>query len=339
MTERPRVREEPEDFFVDELPLYTACGVGDHTYVHVEKRLRTTEEVARLLARAAGARPRDVGYAGRKDRNAVTRQWFSVPGLDPRAACDLELPGVRILGADRHRNKLRTGHLRGNQFKLMVRGVSADRLERAEQAARELAATGMPNRFGAQRFGRDGNNAELGSALLRGEEPPGVGDRRERRFLVSALQSAVFNEVLGARTKPLDELEEGDVAMLHSSGGMFVVEDLARETERAHRFQISPTGPMYGTRLMLAEGAMGEREARVFERFGLPDPGELRTPRGLRLRGGRRPLRVPIGDLSLRTEGEGRLEISVTLPPGSYATVLLEELVGDFDEAGSAKVS
>jgi tRNA pseudouridine13 synthase len=339
MSDRPRIREHAEDFVVDELPLYAACGEGEHTFVRVEKRLSTTEEIVRMLARATGAAARDIGYAGRKDRNAVTRQWFSVPGLDPDRAGDLDLRGARVLEARRHRNKLRTGHLKANRFDLVVRGVSEELRERARVRAGEIAERGMPNRFGAQRFGREGDNAGRGRALLRGERVGGTGDRRARRFLLSALQSAVFNDVLAERPTPVDTVEIGDVAMLHTSGGMFVVEDLEREVERARQFAISPTGPMFGTRMLAAEGAPGARERAVFERWGLPDLETLEAPRGIRLRGGRRPLRVPARGLVLRPEGGDALRIVVTLPPGSYATVLLEELIGSFDERPLPAVS
>jgi cysteine synthase len=118
----PRIRTVVDDFFVDELPLYEPTGDGGHTFVRIEKRERNTEEVVRALARAAGVTHRDVGYAGRKDRRAVTRQWLSVPGLDPTRALSLSIPGVRVLEAVRHPHKLRTGQLRGNRFEIVVLG-------------------------------------------------------------------------------------------------------------------------------------------------------------------------------------------------------------------------
>jgi tRNA pseudouridine13 synthase len=339
MSDRPRIREHVDDFVVDEVPLYSPCGEGEHTFVRIEKRLRTTEEVVRMLARATGTRPRDIGYAGRKDRNAVTRQWFSVPGLDPRVAAELELRGADVLEAQRHRNKLRTGHLRANRFELVVRGVSEELRERARKRAGEISVRGMPNRFGIQRFGRDGDNAQRGGELLRGERVADAGDRRARRFLLSALQSAVFNDVLADRPTPIDAVEVGDVAMLHSSGGMFVVEDLARESERVGDFSISPTGPIFGTRMLAAEGVVGERERAIFQRWGLPELDALEAPKGIRLRGARRPLRAPTRGLVLQAQAGDALRIAVTLPPGSYATVLLEELLGDFDESPAPAVS
>ena len=116
-----RIRAEPEDFRVEELPLYPPCGEGDHTFVRLEKRLLNTEEVAVELARAAGVRPRDVGYVGRKDRVALATQTFSVPGLAPESALALELPGVRVLSALPHRHKLRVGQLAANRFEIRVR--------------------------------------------------------------------------------------------------------------------------------------------------------------------------------------------------------------------------
>lgn len=319
----PRIRASPEDFVVDEVPLYPASGEGTHTFLRIEKRLKTTEEVARSLARAAGVRPRDVGYAGRKDRVAVTRQWFSVPGLDPGAALELELPGARVLEASPHRHKLRTGHLRENRFDIRVRGVASAAFDGVQRRADEIARVGMPNRFGAQRFGRDGRNAEQGLALLRGEAR--VSDKRSARFLLSALQAAVFNRVLRDRPLPLDRLELGDIAVVNASGGLFPVEDPDRENARAAEFEISPTGPIFGQDPPEATGAPGAREAAACEQLGVPQRAELNAPRGIRLPGARRALRVRLADLETQLEGEV-LRLRFALPPGAFATVLLEEL-------------
>ena len=320
----PRLRALPEDFQVDEVPLYPASGEGDHTFVHVEKRLRTTEEVARALARAAQVAPREVGYAGRKDRRGVTRQWFSVPGLAPERALELSWPGVQVLTAARHRHKLRTGQLRGNRFRIVVREVGADDCRDAEAALSRLCRTGLPNRYGVQRFGTDGRNADRARHLLAGNGA--VGNRREARFLVSALQSAVFNRVLAERGAEFDRVRAGDVAVVHASGGLFVVDDPALEAPRAATFEISPTGPIFGTRVIAPQGATAETEARALAEFGI-DPENLRPPRGIRLRGGRRPLRVHLERVAVeRIDHELRLEF--TLPAGSYASVLLEEILG-----------
>jgi tRNA pseudouridine13 synthase len=322
----PVVAAVPEDFRVEELPLYRPLGTGEHTFVRVEKRLVTTEDVARALANAAGVAPREVGYAGRKDRRAVAQQWLSVPRLDPAAALALELPGVRVLEALRHAHKLRTGQLAGNRFDLRVREVPEAAAARAPEAVAELARRGFPNRFGPQRFGRDGRNAERGRSLLRGEWR--ARDRRAARFLLSALQSQVFNEVLAARPLPLDRLETGDVAVVHASGGVFLVEDAEREQPRADVFEISPTGPIFGGRMPRAEGAPGERERAAFEAWGVVDG--VRPPPGVRLRGARRALRVRPSDVSVRREGDG-LRLGFALPAGSYATVFVDVLLAAID--------
>jgi tRNA pseudouridine13 synthase len=335
-----RIRVAPEDFVVDEIPLYEPSGEGDHTFVRVEKRLRTTEDVARELARAAGVRPGDVGYAGRKDRAAVTRQWFSVPGLDPSAALELPLVAARVLEAQPHRHKLRTGQLRGNRFEIVAREVDDVVLARARQRASELARCGMPNRFGAQRFGREGDNAERGRELLAGGgRPPRGRDRRAARFLVSAFQAQLFNELLAERPLPLDRVELGDIAIRHESGGLFLVEDAAVDGERAASFEISATGPIFGTKMRLAEGAVASREAAVLEAHGLPAPAELEPPPGLRIRGGRRALRVPLVGLAIDVPEPGTARLRFELPAGSYASVLLEEVFEFLHEGPGPDVS
>ena len=317
----------PEDFRVDEIALYAPAGQGEHTFLRVEKCNRSTDEVARDLARAAGVRPRDVGYAGRKDRVAVTTQWFSVPRLSPEAALGLALPGVRVLEAAAHPHKLRTGQLRGNRFDIAVREVGVAEGPTLERRLEEMADRGMPNRFGPQRFGRYADNAERGRRLLSGVAR--VGDRRRARFLLSALQAEVFNAVLARRALPLDRLECGDVAVVHASGGLFLVEDLAREAPRAASFEISATGPIFGTRTLQPAAEVAAREREVLEACGVPAEG-LTPPRGIRLRGGRRPLRVRPEEASVLPLADG-VRLRFTLPAGSFATVLVEELLAPGD--------
>lgn len=314
----------PEDFVVDEIPLYPPSGEGEHTFVRVEKRLCNTEQVARALAREAGVRAADVGYAGRKDRVAITRQWLSVPGLDPERALGLEGDGWKVLEARPHRHKLRTGQLRGNRFELVVRELTPEELAHADQVLPEILERGFPNRYGPQRFGREGDNAERGREILRSGR---LGrDRRQARFLVSAFQAELFNAYLDRRTLPLDRVVVGEVAWKHDSGATFLVEDELQENLRAAAFEISPSGPIVGTRMPKPEGQPGEEEAEWLASCGLPDP--LVPPRGLRLRGGRRSLRVRASDLRWEPQEEGGLRLAFGLPPGSYATVLVAAVFG-----------
>jgi tRNA pseudouridine13 synthase len=325
-----RIRTEPEDFRVEELPLYSPSGEGEHTFVHVEKRLVTTEEVAQLLARAAGVGARDVGYAGRKDRLAVATQWFSVPRLDPHRALDLSFEGVRVLEATVHGHKLRTGQLRGNRFEIAVRGVDDKAREAARARLAEIGRVGMANPFGSQRFGRAGRNVEIGARLLRGEIV--LKDRRKARFAISALQSAVFNDVLAARPTGIGEFEFGDVAVLHGSGGQFLIEDVEREQPRAAAFEISPTGPIFGSRVIEPMGEVALREKAALELRGIC-LADLRPPRGIRLRGARRALRVRPGNTQMRDFPSG-FWLEFELPPGSYATVLIRAVLAEEPEVG-----
>jgi tRNA pseudouridine13 synthase len=330
-----RIRTEPEDFRVEELPLYPPSGEGEHTFVRVEKRLVTTEEVASALAHAAGVRARDVGYAGRKDRLAVATQWLSVPRLDPQRALDLRLEGIRVLEAILHGHKLRTGQLRGNRFEIAVRSVDDEAREAARAKLAEIGRVGMANAFGSQRFGRAGRNVEIGARLLRGEIA--LKDRRKARFAISALQSAVFNDVLAARPTGIGEFELGDIAVLHGSGGQFLIEDVEREQPRAAAFEISPTGPIFGNRVIEPAGEVALREKAALELRGICLT-DLRPPSGIRLRGARRALRVRPDNARMR-DFPGGFWLEFELPPGSYATVLIRAVLGEEPEVGPEAIA
>jgi len=327
------IRTEPEDFVVTEEPLYAASGEGDHVFLHVEKRGRTTEQVARELARMGRISARDVGYAGRKDRHAVTRQWFSLEGIDPELALGFDLQDARVLEARRHEHKLKTGHLRGNRFDITLRRDGPSEIESIRARADEMVRRGMPNRYGEQRFGRSGDNAQKARKLFEGGPPP--RDRRAARFLISAFQSEVFNAVLEERADAFDCVELGDLARVEESGGLFWVDDLDRERARAEAFEISATGPIFGKKMRSPVGDVARLERDVFDRFGLPaELARLSLPRGIRARGSRRPLRVRPEDLEVTPLAEGGgLRVQCGLPSGAYVTVLLERLVGSVVDA------
>ncbi len=325
----PRIRTMPEDFEVEERLLYALDGSGAHVYLQIEKRLCNTDEVARSLARAAGVPRRDVGYAGRKDRVALTRQWFSVPAHAAAGLEDWRHDGARIVARESSGEKLRVGQLAGNRFRLVVREVDEQTGAQAGERLSRLCRRGMANRFGGQRFGRDGKNVERGARILRSQRLR--GGRRTAWLMVSALQSAVFNRVLELRSSPLDVLELGDVAITHATGEVFLVVETP-DPGRLERFELSPTGPIFGTKMQLPRGETAEVERRAMAEFSLGDPRRLALPRGLKLFGDRRPLRVQPRDAECVWR-DGSLELTFELPAGSYATVLLEELLPDgFDE-------
>ena len=161
------IKGRPEDFRVEEIPRYRPGGVGEHTYFEIEKVGLSTFEAVRRVARALGVRPRDVGYAGLKDAQAITRQTLSVHGAPPGQVLALNLPRIEVLWAERHTNKLRVGHLRGNRFAIRVRGVGREALEPCRAVLGVLARRGVPNYFGEQRFGMRGNSHLLGRAIVR----------------------------------------------------------------------------------------------------------------------------------------------------------------------------
>ena len=170
------IRQQPEDFQVDEIPLYEPCGEGDHLYVNVEKCGLTTYDLLREVAEALKCKERDLGYAGLKDARAITRQTISVPLRKPEDVKGLQIPGVTILSACLHRNKLRPGHLAGNRFRIRIHQPHSDALQRAEAILGVLSKVGVPNRFGEQRYGALGNSHRIGAAILRDDYDAAISE-------------------------------------------------------------------------------------------------------------------------------------------------------------------
>ncbi len=317
-----RLKAVPGDFVVEEELAFEPSGDGPHHYLCVEKTGCNTPWVATRLARHAGVRSGDVGYAGLKDRHARTRQWFSVPlnESQPTDWSDFAAEGVVILAVTRNRRKLRRGALRCNRFRVRLTGLeaSADALE--ERLAR-IATTGVPNYFGAQRFGRGGGNLDLAERLFAGERLR----RRDREFALSAARALIFNDVLARRVARGDweRLIDGDVLILDGRGSVFPA-DAADKTlaGRVARRELHPTGPLWGRGEPRPVGTAGALEAEVaaarsaFAR-GLESAGATMARRSLRL--------VPRGlDWEL---GEGGCRLAFSLPAGEYATTLVRELV------------
>jgi len=283
---------------------------------------------ARWRAHSACAN-RDIGIAGMKDRHAVTRQWLSLPPpVAPEQALAVELPGMRVLEAHRHAHKLRTGHVRANRFVLRVRGVDAGAAERARQILAALSVPpGAPNWYGEQRFGRDGDNAARGRALVTGERPLGR-DRRLDRLMISALQSQLFNDWLTARIG--DGLYRAVLAgdLLHKrGGGMFVCDDPATDQARLAAGELVVTGPMFGDRMRLPGNASPAlaREAEVLARAGLPREA-FSSVRAL-AEGTRRDAAIEVAGATVAAVDGSTLEVGFALPSGAYATAVMREVM------------
>ena len=330
------LRVSEEDFSVEELPLYEPSGAGEHLYLTVEKRGRTTPDVAEEIARRLGARERDVGTAGLKDRRALTVQRISVRSrASPEEASKIEGPGFRVLAAARHGNKLRPGHLRGNRFRIVIRGVVPDALARAEAICARLRETGAANLFGPQRFGRSGDNAVLGRSILVRERQ--VSDRFLRRLALSALQSELFNRCLSARIADalFSTAIDGDVMKKRATGGLFVCEDPRADAERVAAGEIDPAGPLPGHSLFAARGEAWRREQAVLSESAV-DPQWFAAGGG-EMQGARRPYRIAPGELRVAAAEDGALAVSFALPNGSYAVSVLREIAKtDVTEADSA---
>jgi tRNA pseudouridine13 synthase len=322
------LKARPEDFVVEEIPAYPPSGTGEFLFLWIEKTGLSSEQMVSHLARELKIAHQDIGVAGMKDRQAVTRQMVSVP-----ARCEADLSRfhhdqIRVLESHRHGNKLRTGHLRGNRFSILLRDAAADGLPRARAIAERLTKTGIPNFFGDQRFGRDNETLELGFDLLRGTKRPGAIPRARRKFLLrlalSAVQSGLFNQALAARLTEgtLHTVFPGDVMQVVASGGPFVVEDQPREQARFDEGEIVISGPIFGPKMKLPAGEVAAREAALLAANGLAL--EAFTQYANLTPGTRRPYLIRLDELRIVPERDG-IRFEFTLPSGSYATIVLRE--------------
>lgn len=337
------IKSEITDFQVEEIPLYQPADQGAHIYLWVEKRGMSSGAAIKALARRFNVPRRDIGTAGIKDKFALTRQWVSLPFSDDVAGSPEEMigpvgPDLQVLKAQLHQNKLRTGHLYGNRFRVIVRQLEAPgevALERARAVMEVLKERGLPNFYGPQRFGVDGETLKLGVGLLSGDAAAKKRLRRARRLrrlALSAVQSELFNRVLSHRLKNnlLHTVIEGDVLKKTDTGGTFWVppEEVADCQARLERGELLITGPMPGAKMFAPKGAAAKLEEEIFAQSGF-DVGLFAQEKRL-ARGTRRPLLVEIGEPTLelaRAGGSDMLVLSFSLPSGSYATVLLDEVM------------
>jgi tRNA pseudouridine13 synthase len=313
---------DPEDFVVDEVPLYAASGQGDHWYVRVRKRGATTLDLRGAIAEVAGVAPADVGYAGMKDKHAVTTQWLSVPVPRSRAPESWVLPeGMSLLEVSRHANKLRVGHLEGNTFRIRLVDVGENAGEKLARFFERLEAQGLTNHFGAQRFGSGQQN--LGSALFalrRGRLGPRAGTRG--KFLASVIQSEIFNRFAMARTElGRGLLLVGDVVRFCDGRVVFTVEDAAREQERLDRGELRLTGPMVGPKMKQSAGEPLRLELAAIASLGLDEGGLRALARWAP--GTRRDLLLWPAGLTAEPAPDGSVSVSFSLPAGAYASLVI----------------
>jgi len=322
------MRATPEDFQVDEILGFAAGGEGPHALLHVRKRGANTEWVARELARAVGVKPFEVGFAGLKDRNAVTTQYFTVP-RGKRAAEEftgLAGEGYEVLAAAAHQRKLPRGALEGNRFAITVRGLTCDPAE-LELRMQRLATGGAPNYFGEQRFGREAGNLEQ---VLRVAQQIETRSRERRRrddagFMLSAARSLIFNAILAERVAQgtWNRLASGDVANLDGRGSVFAVDQVDAELERrCAALDVHPTAPLAGAGQSLATADVLALEDAVAAQY----PEALSVIHAEGMKSERRALRIRVRELTHEYAGD-TLRLRFALSAGSFATTVLREII------------
>lgn len=329
---RARFKVEVEDFEVDELLGFEPTGEGEHAFLRIEKRGANTAWIAGRLARIAGVPPMAVGYAGLKDRHGVARQHFTVhlPGQGEPDWSLLAADGARVLLATRHRRKLPRGALAGNRFRIVLRGIQGD-AEAAQSRLAAIAAEGVPNYFGEQRFGRAGGNVAAARAMFAGRRV----ERAQRSILLSAARSHLFNTLLALRVQDgsWNRASEGDVFQLDGRGSVFGPEPLDEVLrQRVAAGEIHPTGPLWGSGTLRCSAAVAAREAAVASAepelaAGLVAAGMAQERRALRLR---------VKSLAADWLAPDQLVLGFELPAGTYATVVLRELAQLDEQHGAA---
>jgi len=293
-----RIRSTPSDFIVTELLKVDFSGDGEHDWLWIEKIGANTSWVADQLAKHADVLSRDVGYAGLKDRHAITKQWFSVrrktgEGTDWES---LSVEGVELIECHRHQRKLKRGAHRGNAFQIALRGDDINGLDEEQlvERLRRIAEDGVPNYFGEQRFGRDAGNIELGRAVLAGKRFP----RNKRSIGISAIRSLQFNDELSARVEEgtWNRILATDTANLDGSGSIFAVDELTEELEqRCSEMDIHPCGTL-----------------PALDKIGV--------------KAAYRPLRMRVGQINWQRKDDA-VWLEFQLPKGAFATTVLREFV------------
>lgn len=313
------IKARPEHFVVEEIPLYLPAGDGPHLYLTLRRTGLTTRDLVAELARRLSKPAPDVGYAGLKDKEAVTTQTFSLEtNLSEAEVRDKLADGPwDLVRLGRHRNKLKVGHLLGNRFTIVLsdpRGTLAE----AQAIADRLKTVGLPNYFGPQRFGREGDNPVAGLALLKSGRR---GRNWRDKFLLSALQSLIYNHYLARRIRGglFQTVLTGDVCQKYQTGGLFVSEDGTVETGRLQAGELTHTGPIFGAKMRAAEGPAGELEAQALAELNLTQAEAAGAGTG-----DRRANRLLLTDLVIAEHPEG-LSLTFSLPKGAYATSLMRE--------------
>lgn len=320
------IKSIPDDFIVEENLSFQAKGLGEHAFLQIQKKGENTEYVARLLARYAGVRQRDIGYAGLKDRHGLTTQWFSIwlPSKDDLDWMQLESENIKVLQSTRHLRKLKRGVLSGNDFQIKIRNLTGDKSE-IEKQLQSIKEKGFPNYFASQRFGHQGQNVNKAIALFNGAKIK----REKRSIYLSAARAYLFNLILAHRVKQenWNQAIAGDVFILNQSNSYFKNNQIDHSLmQRIAQGDIHPTAILYGNgEIETKADALAIEEYIIHNQECLVD-GLFKWG----LEASRRALRVIPDQLEWAFQKDSSIQLGFSLPSGSYATSLLREIV-DFE--------
>jgi len=337
-----RFKQTPRDFVVEEIPLYEFSGEGEHMILFVRKKNLSTPEMIGIFARFLGIKNRDIGYAGLKDKHAMTKQYISINKLHEEALKTFEHEGIKILSQVRHNNKIKIGHLRGNRFYIKLKKVNPTSAMKLDEALKNISKYGIPNYFGYQRFGNDGDNHIIGEKIAKGEKRE--RNPRVKKLLINSYQSHLFNMWLSRRLEintlvssfdakeletllnmPMAEIKKlkaqkhpfkvliGDIMEHYPHGRLFDFDGSDEDLQRFNDREISVTGMLCGGKVKMSSATAGEIEKEYDDEINAD--------------GARRYAWVYPTDVEGRfNQIEAQYELNFTLPKGSYATVLIEEL-------------
>ncbi len=335
-------KQSPRDFVVEEIPLYEFSGEGEHLILHVRKKNLSTNEMVGQFARYLGIKNKEIGYAGLKDKHAMTMQYISLHKKHEEALENFNFEGIKILEKTYHNNKIRIGHLKANRFYIKLKKVNPTSAVKIDEALKNLEKFGMPNFFGYQRFGNDGDNHIIGEKLAKGEARE--RNPRVKRLLINAYQSHLFNLWLSRRLEintlvssfKIEEIESllnmpneevakmkaqqhpfklisGDIMEHYPHGRLFDFEGDNEDLERFNERNISPTGLLCGKKARHATLNAGNIEKDYDDEINAD--------------GARRYAWVYPTEIEGRFNAvEAQYELNFTLPKGSYATVFIEEI-------------
>lgn len=337
-----RFKQTPRDFVVEEIPLYEFSGEGEHIILLVRKKSLSTMEMVGAFARYLNIKNRDIGYAGLKDKHAMTKQYISINKQHEEALENFEHEGIKILSKTRHNNKIKIGHLKGNRFYIKLKKVNPTSALKLDEALKNISDSGMPNYFGYQRFGNDGDNHIDGEKIAKGEKKE--RNPKIKKLLINSYQSHLFNMWLSRRLEintlvssfepkeletllnmPRETLKklkaqkhsfkliQGDIMEHYPHGRLFDFDGSEDDLVRFNERNISVTGVLCGSKVKMSSDLAGEIEKDFDDSINAD--------------GARRYAWVFPSKVEGRfNQIEAQYELNFTLPKGSYATVLIEEL-------------